>query len=77
MVSGGNLINYNLYVDVARSQIWGNGTGGSNIVTGTTAKLTAAAPFASVTHNIYGRTPAAQDAGVSAYSDTITLTVTF
>jgi spore coat protein U-like protein len=77
MASGANRINYNLHVDAARLQIWGNGTGGSNIVSGATARLTRRVPSDSVTHTIYGRVPAGQDAAVGAYSDTITLTVTY
>jgi spore coat protein U-like protein len=77
MASGANRISYNLNIDAARLQIWGDGTGGSNIVTGATARLTRRVPSDSVAHNIYGRIPAGQDVGVGAYSDTITLTVTY
>jgi spore coat protein U-like protein len=77
MASGANRISYNLNIDTARLQIWGDGTGGSNIVSGTTARLTRRMPSASVAHNIYGRIPSGQDVGVGTYSDTITLTVTY
>ena len=69
MASGSYAINYNLYVDAARSVIWGDGSG-------STSKVSDSA--ASATYPVYGRIPGSQSAaGVGAYSDTITVTVTF
>ena len=63
-------LNYNLFIDSARSQPWGN-TAGTNTKPGT-------APLGTSIHTVYGRIPAGVD-GVSAgaYSDTVTVTVTF
>ena len=68
MSSGGNTLGYNLYTDATRSVVWGDGTGGTSVVSGN-------ALLAS--HTIYGRIPARQNATVGAYTDTITVTVNF
>jgi len=71
LVSGVYHLAYNLYLDSARTQIWGDGTGGS---TAYSAKLRVAGP---VILNIYGRIPARQDVGVGSYADSITVVVLF
>jgi len=69
MASGSYSINYNLYVDAARSVVWGDGSGSTSTVTGSSA---------SATYPVYGRIPGSQSAaGVGAYADTITVTVSF
>jgi len=69
MASGSHAINYNLYLDAARSVVWGDGSG-------STSKVSDSA--ASATYPVYGRIPGSQSAaGVGAYSDTITVTVSF
>lgn len=69
MTSGGNTMSYSLYQDAGRSSLWGN-TVGSDTVAGTATGLP-------VTHNVYGRIPAQQSVHQGAYSDTITVTVTY
>ncbi|MGR9116059.1 MAG: Csu type fimbrial protein [Gammaproteobacteria bacterium] len=74
MSNGSSLLNYNLYQDAAHTIVWGDGSGGTAIVTdnnliqvlGTT-----------VEHTVYGLIPDAQFVGAGAYSDTITVTVEF
>lgn len=69
MGSGAHAINYNLYIDASRTVVWGDGTGSTATVTGNAA---------SATHSVYGRIPGSQSAaGVGAYGDTITVTVSF
>ncbi len=69
MASGSYSINYNLYVDAARTVVWGDGSG-------STSKVSDSA--ASAIYPVYGRIPGSQSAaGVGAYSDTITVTVSF
>ena len=70
MASGSYRLNYNLYTDAARTTIWGNGTGGTQTVSGTSPK-----PVIDAT--VYGRIPARQNAAMGNYSDTVTVTVTF
>jgi spore coat protein U-like protein len=65
-------LGYNLFVDAARSAIWGDGTGGSQ------AYLVGNPPNnTDVTVTIHGRIPAGQDISAGAYSDSVSVTVNF
>jgi len=66
---GANTLSYNLYSDAARRAIWGDGSGGSSAV-GVGGKV-------NTTLDVFGRIPAGQNVSVGAYSDSITVTVTF
>lgn len=68
MLSGTHTLNYNLYIDAARTIVWGDGTGSTEIMTNNAA---------SANHTVYGRIPARQNAYVGSYSDTITVTLNF
>jgi spore coat protein U-like protein len=71
MVNSQQLLSYNLYIDVARSGIWGDGTGTTAVVTANTSSLT---------RTVYGRIPARQDVksnNGSLYTDAIVATVAF
>jgi len=62
-------LTYSLYQDAARSTLWGNTVGldaAAGTGNGTAQSIT-----------VYGRVPAAQYPGAGAYSDTITVTVTY
>ena len=72
MQSGANTLTYNLYLDAAETQIWGDGTGGSVIDNATITAL-----LGTVTVTAYGLMPAAQDVSPGAYADTITATVSY
>ena len=78
MMSGSNVLSYNLYYDAAYTQIRGDGTGGS--MTGS-ASMTLTRRNPTQTLNppsvIYGRIPAGQDVPAGVYSDTIVITVTY
>lgn len=69
MVLGTNSINYQLYRDATRTQVWGN-TIGSNTVagigTGNTQNL-----------NVYGTVPVQGTPAAGTYNDTIVVTVTY
>jgi spore coat protein U-like protein len=67
---GGYQLDYNLYLDAARVQVWGDGTG----VTVTQSGVGAATPR---NYTVYGRIPPLQNVGVGAYSDSVTVTVTY
>jgi spore coat protein U-like protein len=69
MRSGTNTLNYNLYLNAARTQIWGNGSGGTSVYNGNNIRNT--------TRTVYGRIPPAQDAATGSYSDNIIATVIF
>jgi hypothetical protein len=74
----GETLQYNLYIDsLVTAPIWGNNAGGTGWVTGTGGGLGLANQ---VTHTVYGRLPnnaVNQGAGVGAYSDLITATITY
>ena len=65
--SGNGKMNYNLYIDAARSIIWGDGTGGTVTVTNNSPK--------SIT--VYARIPAGQNVSTGSYSDSVTVLVSF
>lgn len=68
MLSGSNELLYNLYTDAARTIVWGDGSASTAIVAGMGENSN---------HTIYGRLPARQNVSVGAYSDTVTVTLTF
>jgi spore coat protein U-like protein len=67
-------LNYNLYIDPARTVIWGDGTQGTAALAGSsTCQLSN-----TCRHIIYGRIPAHQgSAAVGNYSDTIVVTLNY
>jgi spore coat protein U-like protein len=65
MVSGANVLSYQLYSDAARSKIWGNTTG-TDTVTGVGTGL-------SQDHTVYGAVPGAQVVPAGDYADTVTV----
>lgn len=67
MVSGGQVLNYQLYSDASRSAIWGNTTG-SDTVTGVGTGI-------AQDHTVFGSIPAAQVVPAGDYQDTITVRV--
>lgn len=69
MTSGANTLDYSLYQDAGRTQVWGD-TAGSNTVSGS-------GTGSAQTINVYGRISASQAAAAGAYSDTITATISF
>ena len=74
MSFGTETLEYNLYSDTNRTSVWGS-TGGTNTSGGTGTGLANA-----LTHTVYGRlfnNVNNQAAAVGAYSDTITVTVTY
>jgi spore coat protein U-like protein len=72
MLKAAEQLNYNLYLDAARTIIWGDATGG-------TSHYGPVDPpnKTNVDLTIYGRIPAGQDLSVGSYADTITATVNF
>lgn len=65
-----DVLGYNLYADAARTIVWGDGTGGTSTVPGTTSTKPATA-------NVYGRIFPGQSVGSGSYSDTLTVTINF
>ena len=76
--AGASQLNYNLFRDAARTQVWGNGTSGSFLVPGTMRVGPGQGNSTRTnTHDIFGRVPAQQDAAIGAYTDTIQVTVAY
>jgi spore coat protein U-like protein len=74
---GGDTLQYNLYTAVGLGTIWGNNAGGTGWVTGTGGGLGVANQ---ATLTVFGQLPnnaVNQAAGVGAYSDLITATITY
>jgi len=69
MASGSNALNYQLYRDAARSQVWGN-TPGTDTETGVGTGLPQ-------DRTVYGAVPAAQVVPAGEYADTVTVRVYF
>lgn len=71
--NGASSLRYNLFTDNTRSQIWGNGTGGSaNVSQSFTGLL-----LIDRTATIYGSIAAGQNVPAGTYSDTIIVTVSY
>jgi spore coat protein U-like protein len=67
----GDKLNYNLYLDAARTRIWGDGTNSTERY----------GPFVGLlvlsTLTVYGRVSPQQDVRAGAYSDSITVTLNY
>jgi spore coat protein U-like protein len=72
MTSGTDLLNYVLYTDSSRTNVWGDGVGG------TTTLISGAGTGSADTRTIYGRVPSGQTAAPSgSYADTVAVTITY
>ncbi|HHD11302.1 MAG TPA: SCPU domain-containing protein [Deltaproteobacteria bacterium] len=70
-VSAAYLLNYNLYTDRNRTQIWGDGTAGTSTVTTRVNRI-----FPRLLR-VYGRIPPAQDVLIGTYTETLVVTITW
>ena len=78
LAAGTSRLDYNLYRDAARTQVWGNASSGTTVITGTLRVGSSAANRTKIaTHVVYGRMPQLQDASVGNYADSILVTLTF
>jgi len=69
MTRGAAKISYNLYLDAARTRVWGDGTGGSGVHVGQAGS--------EYRVSIYGRIPAHQSAPAGAYFDAVVVALQF
>ena len=83
MVLGAQVLTYNLYLDAAYTQVFGDGTAGTATFTGCYVGLMFPCPGGGDTSGmtyavpVYGLLPSRQDVGAGMYSDTMLLTVTY
>ncbi len=73
MANGGNTLNYNIYKNSGYSQIYGNGTGGTVIISNAYSFITSRTD----NYAIYSKIPALQNVYVGNYSDSVSVTVTW
>lgn len=73
--NGGDTVDYNLFADSGRTQIWGDGGGGTVTVSDGYSFLLGLVIIRNYT--LYGRIPASQIVPSGSYDDTLTVTVTF
>jgi spore coat protein U-like protein len=69
---GSEVLSYNLYRNAARTQIWGNGTGGTAVYTQSNPPNNQ-----NVNVTVYGRIPALQDVSAGNYTDTVSAVINF
>lgn len=67
---GRNSLSYNLFIDVTRLLIWGDGTAVTSTVGGV-------GTGANVNVTAYGKMPAQQNVRVGSYSDAVVITIAF
>lgn len=72
MKQGAYVLNYNLYTNAARTQLWGNGANGTYHYGPVFPGL-----LNTVVVNIYGRVPAGQSARIGSYAETLVITLNF
>ena len=71
MVSGADKLNYNLYLDAARTSTWGDATAATSWF------MESNATGKPVTLTVFGRIPPGQDVAAGIYTDTIIVTIQF
>jgi spore coat protein U-like protein len=78
LTAGTSRLDYNLFGDAARTQVWGNAGSGTTIITGSLKVGPGVGNGTrTATHVIYGRIPQLQDADTGNYTDSILVTLTF
>ena len=76
MLSAINVLNYNLYLSTAYTQVWGDGTNGT--FSGfSSLRVTPGRPTNAVSLTMYGLVPASQDPRPGTFIDTIIVTITY
>ena len=78
LAAGASQLNYNLYRNAARTQVWGNGSSGTTVITGSLRVGSGNGNRTrTATHVVYGRIPELQNADTGNYADSILVTLTF
>ena len=74
MSNGANSLAYNLYLNAAFAQIWGDGTGGTSFLSGPIV-VTGSPPSFDLTVTVYGRVPAQAIPARGTYQDSVVVTL--
>lgn len=76
MSNGPERLYYNIYLDPTRTQVWGDGSGGSSNASG--GFLLNQPNVAQLSQfSLYGRIPALQDVSAGSYQDTLVCVLTY
>ena len=75
MTNGITPLRYQLYTDAARTVVWGDGTGGTSVVSD--GFLLAALTTVNRTYTAYGLVPARQSVSAGIYADVVTILVVY
>ena len=71
MRRGADTLDYNVYLDVTRTIVWGDGTGATQVYSALIA------PMIDIVVPMYGRVPPRQNIPAGSYADTIIATIVF
>jgi spore coat protein U-like protein len=74
MANGAAVLAYNLYTTAARTSVWGDGNGGTSVVSDSRTLIVG---NNTTQYTMYGRIPTLQDVRAGAYSDTITVAIDY
>jgi spore coat protein U-like protein len=78
MLAGTHALNSNLHADSPYTQVWGDGTVGTTMITDSVTFILTGGPWRLVTTPIYGQLPAQQlSIFPASYTDTITVSVNY
>jgi spore coat protein U-like protein len=72
MWKGSERLFFNVFRDAARTAVWGDGTGGSQVEIVDQVRNNDPYPV-----TVYGRVPAGQDVSAGSYTDSVTVTIDF
>ena len=74
MLNGSSPLSYNLYTTAAYSNVWGDGSGATTVISGSALLSIGTSVYP---YTVYGRIPAGQDSAAGAFMDTIVVTLNF
>ena len=74
LVGGTSTLQYNLFTSPSYSTVWGNGSGGTGVVSDSHLLLVGNNTY---TYTVYGRIPPLQDVQRGNYSDAIVVTINY
>ena len=74
LANGSSILGYNLYTSAAYTNVWGDGSGSTSLVTG---NVTLAVGTTQTNYTVYGVIPAGQDSAAGSYTDTIVVTLSY
>lgn len=66
----GATLAYGIFCDAPRTQVWGDGSGGTDVASGTGSG-------SAQSFTMYGRVPSLQTSTVGSYTDNVTVTLTY